>query len=145
MVSAFLGQAFDAIAIQLGIIDCLSTGAFVGQEVQEFVPSYLFVVLAVKLADHSLESSVRNIDSLLELVNEFESRNSFVFVLCVFGHSLGNWFVLWEQFLHDLQFLRWEVKRMQLLLWQVLQGLEFVFNFNELLLGECESFSRLLR
>jgi len=144
-MSAFLGKAFDAISIQLSIIDGLSARTFVSQEVQEFVPGYLFVVLAVKLAYHSQESSIRDIDPFLELVNQFESRNAFVFVFSVSGHPLGDRLVLWEQFLHDLELLWWEVKWMQLLLRQVLQGLEFVFDFNELLLCQSESFCWLLR
>ena len=88
-MSASLQHALDSIAIQLGIIHCLSTDSLIGQEVQEFVPGHFSVVFAVQLTDHSNKGSLFDVlYSSLELFHQVSYGNAIILGLAVLGHTL---------------------------------------------------------
>ena len=126
------GQPFDAIAVQLGVVDRLSADALVREEVQKFVPSDLVVVLAITLVDQPPQLLLVDIYAPLKLGSQIFLRNASVFCWPILRQVLWNGFEFWEELLKFFQFFGRKIKRMQALFRQVAEGLEFVLDLSEL-------------
>ena len=126
------GQPFDAIAVQLGVVDRLSADALIREEVQKFVPSDLVVVLAIALVNQPPQLLLVYVDAPLKLSSQIFFRNTSVLGRPVLRQVLWNRFELWEELLKLFQLFGRKIKRMQALFWQVAEGLEFVLNLSQL-------------
>ena len=133
VILALLFQAFDAVSVQLGIVYRLPANALIRQEVKKFVPCDLVVILTIALVNQS--SQLRLIDALdssLKLSCQIFLQNACIFGGAILGQMLWDWFEFREELLKLLKFFRCEIKRMEPLLGQMAQGLEFVLDLSQL-------------
>ena len=76
MVSAMLLEAFNSISVQLCVINSLSSSAFVGQEVEEFVPGHFVVIFPITLVDHAVKGFVIYLYALLQFCDQLLNENT---------------------------------------------------------------------
>ena len=90
-------EAFDADAIELGIVDDLSALPLILEESQKLTPSDFFVITMIQLVNQPLKTLSIKVDLFFELAPKFNDWDSLNF-----GRGTGGrafWFKLGKQFL----------------------------------------------
>ena len=139
-MSSTLLQTFHSVPVKLCIVHCLTTNAFIRQEIQKLVPGHFAVILAIELAYHAYKRILIDLDSFLKLLYQLKDRYALVLVRPSYKHALWQRFKLWKQFFHLFDLFWCEVKRVQPLFRQMPQSFEAILNSHELLLGNAHAF-----